>query len=155
MLEGVGGLGVSGLMDWMVQKLGLGRPSTPDGGAIDMRVSDDEGKDPWVYVTHDGVVRELTSDELDYLRQDWDPTDSGRPYVKTTYQELNGWGSIKGFCLRSGIPDDLVIESSTWSRPAADGVPCRRESCNEPRTELSVMCMEHHLEMLRNSRSKD
>jgi hypothetical protein len=142
-------------MNWIVQKLGLGRSRTPDVGAIEMRVSDGEGKDPWVYVTHDGVVRELTSDELDYLREDWDRTDSDRPYVKTAYQDLDGWGSIGGFCLRSGVPDDLVIESSTWSRPAADGVLCRRESCNEPRTELSVMCMEHHLEMLRNSQGKD
>lgn len=64
---------------------------------------------PYVFVEDDGSVRELRSDEKSYLETPFLPMDSGRPAIKESYGSKNGWGSQRGFCHRSKIPQDIDI----------------------------------------------
>lgn len=64
----------------------------------------------FVYVNQDGSVRELSRDERDYLSQDFHPGDSGRPYIKASYESKDGWGSISGFLPRNGVPRQVMVE---------------------------------------------
>ena len=74
---------------------------------------------PYVYVNHDGTVRELHETERGYLEEPFSPFDGGRPYVKTSFDDRDGWGSIKGFCHRSHVPPQLPVAAA----PAADPNP--------------------------------
>lgn len=42
----------------------------------------------YVYVDNNGSVRELYSDEIDYLKTMFSPTDGNRPYIKNSYKQL-------------------------------------------------------------------
>jgi hypothetical protein len=64
---------------------------------------------PYVFVHDDGTARELRPDEKTYLEEPFLPLDGGRPAIKETYTSKNGWGSIRGFCRRSLIPEELEI----------------------------------------------
>jgi hypothetical protein len=64
----------------------------------------------FVYVNQDGTVRELSPQEQDYLAQEFHPSDSARPYIKSRYKSLNGWGSMSGFLPRSKVPSGLEID---------------------------------------------
>lgn len=59
---------------------------------------------PFVYVNQDGSVREVSPGEQAYLSEDFSGGDSGRPYIKTTYESKDGWGSRSGFITRTRIP---------------------------------------------------
>jgi hypothetical protein len=67
---------------------------------------------PYVFVEDDGSVRELHSEERKYLETPFSPFDGGRPYIKEDYQRRDGWKSIKGFCLRTKIPDGIHIAAA-------------------------------------------
>ena len=58
----------------------------------------------FVFVNEDGSVRELTPDEIAYLNRNFDPTDSGRPYVKSRYSTRTPNGRMSGFLPRSEVP---------------------------------------------------
>lgn len=64
----------------------------------------------FVYVNQDGSVRELSPDERDYLAQAFHPNDGARPYLKSSYESQDGWGSVSGFLLRRRVPRSIVIE---------------------------------------------
>ena len=66
--------------------------------------------DEFVYVNQDGSIRELSQDEREYLSQDFYPSDSGRPYIKSSYDSQDGWGSISGFLPRTRVPPGVVVE---------------------------------------------
>jgi hypothetical protein len=66
--------------------------------------------DDFVYVNQDGSVRELSRDEREYLSQDFHPGDSGRPYLKSSYESHDGWGSVSGFVLRKRVPRKIAVE---------------------------------------------
>ena len=66
--------------------------------------------DELVYVNQDGSVRELSSDEREYLSQGFHPTDGERPYIKWSHSSQDGWGSISGFLSRSKVPRNIVVE---------------------------------------------
>jgi hypothetical protein len=72
---------------------------------------------PYVYVTDDGTVRELHQAERDYLQTPFYPYDGDRPYVKVDFDSRDGWGNLKGFCLRSVIPGNLPIASAPADDP--------------------------------------
>jgi hypothetical protein len=74
---------------------------------------------PYVYVNGDGSVRELHEAERSYLEEPFSPFDSGRPYVKTSFDDRDGWGSIQGFCRRSHVPPQLPVAAA----PAEDPNP--------------------------------
>lgn len=65
----------------------------------------------YVYVNQDGTVRELSPDERAYLSEDFDGGDGGRPYIKLSYKELNGWKSLHGFLPRKLVPSKITIRS--------------------------------------------
>lgn len=63
----------------------------------------------FVYINQDGSARELTESERVYLETDFEGGDSGRPYVKSSYESKDGWGSISGFMERRQVPTGVVI----------------------------------------------
>lgn len=67
---------------------------------------------PYVYVNHDGSVRELRPGERTFLETPFLPGDGGRPAIKHSYSSQNGWGSIRGFCKRSNIPSTVEIQQT-------------------------------------------
>jgi hypothetical protein len=73
---------------------------------------------PCVYVNNDGTVRELHASERKYLETPFHPADGARPYVKDSFKQKDGWGDIKGFCLRSVIPSTIKIDKSPLEDPA-------------------------------------
>ena len=58
----------------------------------------------FVMVELDGSVRELNDDEKEYLNTEFEPGDSGRPYVKSRYGSLTPDGKIHGFVERRRVP---------------------------------------------------
>jgi hypothetical protein len=64
----------------------------------------------FVYVNHDGTVRELSENEREYLSEEFAPGDGARPYIKSSYAELNGWGSMSGFLQRSMVPANVEVQ---------------------------------------------
>lgn len=66
----------------------------------------------FVYVEHDGTVRELDKDEIEYLETEFEPTDGARPYVKSSYDQLTPDKKILGFLHRSKVPKEIEIINS-------------------------------------------
>ena len=63
----------------------------------------------FVYVNQDGSVRELSPEERDYVLEEFSGGDSGRPYIKDTYESRDGWGSKSGFIERRRVPARIKI----------------------------------------------
>ena len=83
-------------------------------------VSQDEAKTtpyPYVFVNADGTVRELHESERTYLETPFYPTDGARPYVKSSYDQKDGWGGMEGFCPRSVIPSSFDILAAPSEDP--------------------------------------
>ena len=78
--------------------------------------------DEYIYVNQDGTVRELSADEIEYLSEEFHPTDGGRPYIKSGFRSRDGWGSISGFLARSKVPSGVEIEpvNPDYEPPEAD-----------------------------------
>lgn len=65
---------------------------------------------PYVSVELDASVRELYEDEKAYLNTKFEPSDSGRPYVKGYYSKTTPDGRIDGFILRRRVPFWIKIK---------------------------------------------
>ena len=63
----------------------------------------------YISVEDDGTAREVTSDEKEYLETKFLPGDGARPYIKSCYEEANGWGSMSGFLPRRQLPKNIPI----------------------------------------------
>jgi hypothetical protein len=63
----------------------------------------------FVYVNHDGSVRDLSPGEQAYLSEQFSAGDSGRPYIKSRYKSADGWGSQSGFIERRRVPSRITI----------------------------------------------
>jgi hypothetical protein len=72
--------------------------------------------DRFVRVNPDGSIRELTQDEKDYLNTDFHGTDGARPYVKSRYDDRDGWGSIGGFLDRERVPQNIEVMPTPSTR---------------------------------------
>lgn len=59
---------------------------------------------PYVYIDHQGVLRELTPEERQYLETPYQPADGDRPYVKLGPYSRTPDGSLRGFVRRSKLP---------------------------------------------------
>jgi hypothetical protein len=66
---------------------------------------------PYVYVNQDGSVRELSQGEQEYLSKKFDPFDGARPYIKSNYRSLDGWGSLSGYLERRRVPSIVEIQN--------------------------------------------
>lgn len=73
---------------------------------------------PVIFVEDDGFVRELHQSERAYLETPFNPMDGGRPYVKSSYEKKDGWGSVEGFCFRSDIPSHMIIHDAPLEDPS-------------------------------------
>jgi hypothetical protein len=73
---------------------------------------------PYVYVNADGSARELHPEERDYLETPFQPGDGGRPYIKRSYSQKNGWGEVAGFLRRSQLPEEFVIQVAPAENPS-------------------------------------
>lgn len=63
----------------------------------------------FVYVENDGTVRELYTDDIEYLQTEFELTDGVRPYFKSIYSALTPNGEISGFLFRNEVPKSIEI----------------------------------------------
>lgn len=63
----------------------------------------------FVHINQDGSARELSPEEREYLSEEFAGSDGGRPYIKTTYESRDGWGSRSGFLERRRVPARVEI----------------------------------------------
>lgn len=63
----------------------------------------------FVYVNQDGSARELSPGEQSYLSEEFVGADSGRPYIKWSYESRDSWGSQSGFLERRRVPARILI----------------------------------------------
>ena len=71
----------------------------PDGGP----------ENRFVYINDDGSARELTAGEREYLAAEYRFGDGNAPYIKSSYTERNGWGTLRGFLFRGALPREIPI----------------------------------------------
>jgi len=64
----------------------------------------------YVYVENDGTIRELNKEEQKYLSEKFEPNDSGRPYIKSSYGKLTPKGEISGYISRRKVPKKITIK---------------------------------------------
>lgn len=67
---------------------------------------------PYVWVDDDGGARELDADEQRYLRTPFDPTDGGRPYVKSSYGKRTPDRRLRGYLRRDQLPRRVVVRAA-------------------------------------------
>lgn len=64
---------------------------------------------PIVLVTEEGTVQELEEGDRRYMEEFFHPADGARPYVKSCYDEKNGWGNLRGFLQRTAVPKHISV----------------------------------------------
>lgn len=72
---------------------------------------DPEAAFGFVYVSQEGLPRELSPGERDYLTTRFDPGDGARPYIKAAFESRNGWGSVAGFLARDKVPAGIRVSA--------------------------------------------
>ena len=72
---------------------------------------------PYVYVNADGTARELHVSERRYLRTEFKGGDGAAPYVKSSYDERNGWGELAGYLQRELLPRGTEIQPAPADDP--------------------------------------
>lgn len=65
----------------------------------------------YVHVNDDGTVRELYKDEVEYLNEEFHPTDGARPYIKSRYKSLTPDKRMSGFIQRNRVPKKVEIKN--------------------------------------------
>jgi len=63
----------------------------------------------YVYVNQDGSVREVSPAERTYISTEFAGSDSGRPYIKASFEARDGWGSLSGFIERCMVPARIRV----------------------------------------------
>jgi hypothetical protein len=72
---------------------------------------------PYLHVNSDGTARELHPNERKFLETPFYPADGGRPYIKRSYAQTNGWGEIGGILERSKLPQGTSISAAPEEDP--------------------------------------
>jgi hypothetical protein len=72
---------------------------------------------PYVYVNADGTARELHADERSYLETEFKGGDGAMPYIKSRYDERNGWGELSGYLERALLPPDATVQDAPTENP--------------------------------------
>jgi hypothetical protein len=62
-----------------------------------------------VWIDVDGSARELTDADKKYVDTEFAPFDGARPYMKSYYEQRNGWGELSGYLERKEVPDGVPI----------------------------------------------
>jgi hypothetical protein len=73
---------------------------------------------PYVYVLADGKARELHPAERTYLETEFKGGDGAMPYVKTHYDERDGWGELSGYLRRSLLPGGTPVANAPAEDPS-------------------------------------
>lgn len=94
---------------------------------------------PYVLIELDGTARELHASEREYLETSFEPFDSARPYVKTEYEDKNGWGDLSGFLERARVPSLIPVQPPPVQNPTG---PMTRESVKQFMLEKGLNVME-------------
>ncbi|HKX06691.1 MAG TPA: hypothetical protein VJN67_00790 [Stellaceae bacterium] len=92
-----------------------------------------------IYIEADGSARELSDAEKTYVDTDFLPFDGARPHIKSSYEQRNGWGEIKGFLHRKELPPNMPVNPAPLSSP----------STNTPEAvaaEIGGLIRKHHSE---------
>jgi hypothetical protein len=76
-----------------------------------------------VWVNGDGSARELTVAEKKYVDTEFSPFDGARPYIKSRYEQRNGWGKLNGYLQRKDVPEGVAINPAPSDEPATDYTP--------------------------------
>jgi hypothetical protein len=76
-----------------------------------------------VWIDIDGSARELTDAEKHHVDTEFSPFDGARPYIKSDYWELNGWGDLSGYLGRNELPDGLLINPAPPPSPFEEKTP--------------------------------
>jgi hypothetical protein len=79
--------------------------------------------DVLVWINADGSARELTEAEKKHVASEFSPFDGARPYIKSRYEERNGWGKLSGYLPRNEVPDGVAIKPAPADRPARQSTP--------------------------------
>ena len=75
----------------------------------------------YVLVDGAGAVRELTTDEIEYLSRWFLGGDGAAPYIKNYYEARNATGGIQGFVERTRVPASVPIHQPHHSeQPEGD-----------------------------------
>lgn len=84
-------------------------------------ISENDIKDPYpyVFIEENGEIRELHLRERRFFETPMYPTDGSMPYIKKSYSHRDRYGSISGYCHRSKIPSQLVIQGPPEKDPTA------------------------------------
>jgi hypothetical protein len=48
----------------------------------------------YVKVNYDGTVQELNEEEKEHVSKEYEPGDGDRPFIKSRYNEKDGWGTL-------------------------------------------------------------
>ena len=72
---------------------------------------------PYVHVEADGAARELHPSERRYLETEFKGGDGAAPYIKSRYDERNGWGDLTGYLERALLPDGLAVAAAPADDP--------------------------------------
>lgn len=59
----------------------------------------------YVFINEDGTAREITEAEKAFLSEKFHPNDGARPYIKSTYEQVNLENRISGFLKRNKLPE--------------------------------------------------
>jgi hypothetical protein len=72
---------------------------------------------PYAYVNADGSARELHADERRYLETEFKGGDGAAPYIKSRYDERNGWGELSGYMARALLPAGIHVQPAPAENP--------------------------------------
>jgi hypothetical protein len=72
---------------------------------------------PYVYINADGTARELHATERAWLETEYALGDGAAPRVKDSYDDLNGWGEIKGYLQRADLPAGMAVGDAPAEDP--------------------------------------
>jgi hypothetical protein len=70
-----------------------------------------------IWINADGSARELSEAEKDYVDTDFSPFDGARPYIKSHYEQPNGWGELSGYLQRQQLPKDIPVQIAPQQSP--------------------------------------
>ena len=72
---------------------------------------------PYVHIDADGSARELHPSERRYLETEFKGGDGAAPYIKSHYDERNGWGDLSGYLERTLLPDGIAVADAPADDP--------------------------------------
>ena len=112
--------------------------SEPTGWAIVNEAESDFEPYPYIYVIEDGSARELRRSEKEHLETRFEGADSGRPYLKSSYRDKNGWGELTGYLRRAKLPKTTPVN------------PAPPEDAASPREQQIAFMRQHGFEIEEN-----